>query len=86
MNIYFINPFSYHVFIIIDTYNSFVAKNKIYFTEHHLFNHDGTLYKNKINEYIQNLERLARICSFTNKLYVMPKEYSITSSMYEILR
>ena len=57
-----------------EMFNNFADQNEAYLKEKDLYNHDGTINGFKLEDYLEYLEKLVRSCSFSNKLFLIPKE------------
>ena len=68
------NNKQYRVNVGDEMFNNFADQKEAYLKEKDLYNHDGTINGFKLEDYLEYLEKLVRSCSFSNKLFLIPKE------------
>ena len=79
------NNKAYRVNFKDETYEYFANENEEYLKENKFCNEDDTINEDKLNDRINYFHNLVRLCSFSDKLYLMPKESEITSEIYQLL-
>ena len=57
-----------------DMFNHFVDENESYLKKKEFYDDDGTLNNFKLEDCLETLDKIVRSCSFSNKLFLNPKE------------
>ena len=68
-----------------EAYDFFVNENDEYYMENKFYNEDKTLNRDNLNERIKYLDKLVRLCSFSDRLHFSTKGIEIIPGMYELL-
>ena len=66
-----------------ETYNYFVDENESYFKKYNLYNDDGTINDEKLNNRMNYLNNLVSSLNFGNKIYLMIE--NIETDLYELM-
>ena len=66
-----------------ETYNYFVDENESYFKKYNLYNDDGTINDEKLNNRMNYLNNLVSSLNFGNKIYLMSE--NIETDLYELM-
>ena len=79
----FKNNKPYRVSFKDETYNYFVDENESYFKKYNLYNDDGTINDEKLNNRMNYLNNLVSSLNFGNKIYLMIE--NIATDLYELM-